>query len=181
MDHRLAAVSFTNEVGQHLLGHGEVGDDAVLHRPDRDDIPRGPAQHVFCFLPNGFHLVRYLIDSNDGRLVYDNATSLGIDECIGGPQIDGEVARKEAEETAKIHELRSSLHLLQKRVDHTEKADKVQHIHLMLRYGVISWVEEDRFHVGFHAETTPKTEMGVGSGYFHSRRGDDRAVSPVRD
>src|ERR1700732_5120335 len=38
-------VHLLDEVAQHLLGHVEVGDDAVLQRPDRLDRAGRAAQH----------------------------------------------------------------------------------------------------------------------------------------
>ena len=43
-------VHFLDEVLQHLLGDGEVGDHAVLHRADRDDVARRLAEHHLRFL-----------------------------------------------------------------------------------------------------------------------------------
>ena len=41
-----ALVRLADEVRQHLLGRLEVGDDAVLHRPDRGDVAGRPAEHL---------------------------------------------------------------------------------------------------------------------------------------
>ena len=38
-------VHLLDEVPQHLLGHVEVGDDAVLERPDCADVPGRPPEH----------------------------------------------------------------------------------------------------------------------------------------
>jgi hypothetical protein len=40
-------VHLANEVLQHLLGDGEVGDYSIFHRTDSDDITGGTAQHAF--------------------------------------------------------------------------------------------------------------------------------------
>ena len=42
----VAVVRLLDEVGQHLLGDVEVGDDAVLHRLDGDDVAGRAAEHL---------------------------------------------------------------------------------------------------------------------------------------
>ena len=45
--HEVAAiVDLGDEVLEHRLGDGEVGDDAVAHRPNRDDVARRLAEHL---------------------------------------------------------------------------------------------------------------------------------------
>ena len=44
------------EVAQHLLGHVEVGDDAVLQRPNGQDPVRRPAQHALGLEPDALDL-----------------------------------------------------------------------------------------------------------------------------
>ena len=39
-----------DELLEHLLGDGEIGDDAVLHRADGDDVAGRLAQHHLRFL-----------------------------------------------------------------------------------------------------------------------------------
>src|SRR5271166_7037455 len=46
MHQHLAVVRFLDEVVQHLLGDLEVGNDAVLHRLDGDDVARRTAKHL---------------------------------------------------------------------------------------------------------------------------------------
>jgi len=36
---------FANEVPEHGFGDFKVGDNAVFHGPDGDNVPRGAAQH----------------------------------------------------------------------------------------------------------------------------------------
>src|SRR5262249_50958246 len=90
-----APVRLLNKVIQHALGDLEIGDDAVLHRFNGDDIAGCAAQHFLGFLADGLDFARVLVDGDDGRLVDDNALALRIDKSIGGPQIDGEVRGKE--------------------------------------------------------------------------------------
>ncbi len=103
MHQHLAAVRLLNEVIQHALGDFEVGDHAVLHRPDRDDVARRAAQHLLGFLAHRFDFAGVLIDRDDGWLVDDDPFALGEHEGVGRAQIDGEIGREEAEKRAEIH------------------------------------------------------------------------------
>src|SRR5690606_30859014 len=40
------AMHLANELLEHLLGHGKVGDDAILQRSYRDDVARRSAKHL---------------------------------------------------------------------------------------------------------------------------------------
>jgi hypothetical protein len=90
-------VSLLDEVGQHLLGDLEVGDDSVLHRLDRHDVARRAAEHVLGFLANRFHAAVHFVDRNDRRLVHDDALAAGIDAGVGRAEIDREIAGKKRE------------------------------------------------------------------------------------
>ena len=100
MHQHLAAVRLLNEVIQHALGDFEVGDDAVLHGPDGDDIAGRAAKHLLGFFADGFHFAGVLVDRDDGGLVDDDAFALGEDQRVGRAQIDGEIGRKETEKRA---------------------------------------------------------------------------------
>ena len=100
MHQHLAVVRLLDEVVQHLLGDFEVGDDAVLHGLDGHDVAGRAAQHLLGFLAHGFHLTGVLVDGHDGGLVDDDAFAGGEDQRVGGPKIDGQIARKHAEERA---------------------------------------------------------------------------------
>ena len=82
-----------NEVLQHFLGIGKVGDNAVLHRTLGGDIFRGSPEHFLgvgadrldrlrsagtAVLPNGYNR----------RFIQNYTLTTGIDERIGGTQID---------------------------------------------------------------------------------------------
>ena len=65
----VAVVRLLDEVGQHLLGDLEIGDDAVLHRFDRHDVARRPAEHLLGVPANGFDAaVDLLMATIDGSL-----------------------------------------------------------------------------------------------------------------
>jgi hypothetical protein len=46
-------VDHLDELLEHLLGDGEVGDDAVLHGPDGFDVARHLAEHGLGLLADG--------------------------------------------------------------------------------------------------------------------------------
>jgi hypothetical protein len=94
MHQHLAVVRLLDEVIQHLLGDLEVGDDAVLHRFDRDDVAGGAPQHLLRFFTDRFHFTGGFVQRDDGRLVDHNALTLGINERVGGSEVDGEVGRE---------------------------------------------------------------------------------------
>ena len=88
-----------DEVLDHLLGDVEVADDPVAQRPDRDDVGRRPADH-----PLGLGADRQdpLASSRrwrrrDGSLMTMPAVA-DVDERVGGPEVDPDVAGEEAEE-----------------------------------------------------------------------------------
>ena len=92
-----AVVRLLDEVGQHLLGDVEVGDDAVLHRLDGHDVAGRAAQHLLGFASNGFDAPVHLVDRDNRRLVDDDALALGIDAGVGRAEVDGEVSRETRE------------------------------------------------------------------------------------
>ena len=99
----LAIVRLVDEVIQHLLGDFEIGDDAVFHRLDGDDVAGSAAEHLLRFFADGFHFTGGFIEGYDGGLVDNNAFPFGVNESICGAEVDGEVRRKQAEKRAKIH------------------------------------------------------------------------------
>ena len=91
MHQHLAVVGLLDEIVEHLLGDFEVGDDAVLHGLDGHDVAGRAPEHLFGFFAHRFHFTGVLVNGDDGRLVDDDALSLGVDESIGRTQIDGQV------------------------------------------------------------------------------------------
>ncbi len=79
---------------QHLFRNLEIGNDAVFHRPNGDDVAGRAAEHLFSIAADGLDLIRYLVDRDDRRLADDDAAALGINKRIGGSQIDREIAGK---------------------------------------------------------------------------------------
>ena len=83
------------EVAQHLLGHVEVGDDAVLHRPNGDDAFRRAAEHALRLEADALDLLGLAIDRDDRRLVQDDALALHVDQRVRGAEVDTDRVRGE--------------------------------------------------------------------------------------
>ena len=90
-----------DEVAQHLLGDVEVGDHAVLERPDRLDRPRGPAEHPLRVDADRVDLTGRRVDRDHRRLREHDAAASDIDERVRGPEVDRHVAAPEAGQIAK--------------------------------------------------------------------------------
>src|SRR5579871_104652 len=95
--HHLAVVGLLDEVVQHLFGVAEVGDDAVLHGLDGDDVAGGAAEHLFGFFADGLDLVGDFVDGDDGGLVDYDAFAMGEDEGVCCTKVNCQVAGKKAE------------------------------------------------------------------------------------
>src|SRR5215211_7869329 len=89
-------VHLLDEVAQHLLGHVEVGDDAVLERADRRDGAGRAAEHPLRLDPDRVHLPRARVDRDDRRLGQHDAAPAHVDERVGSAEVDGHVAAAEA-------------------------------------------------------------------------------------
>src|SRR6185295_6164432 len=98
MHQHLTAMRLVNEVVQHALGDLEVGDHAVLHGPDGDDVARCTTQHILRFLTNRFDFAVCFVNGDDGWLVHYDAFAFGKDQSICGAEVDGEIGRKQAKE-----------------------------------------------------------------------------------
>src|SRR5688572_944494 len=91
-------VHLGDEVLQHPLGVSEVGDDAVLHRPDRRDVPRRATEHVLGLGADGDDdlaaATRLVLDRDHRRFVEDDALAADVDEHVRRAEVDGDVARE---------------------------------------------------------------------------------------
>ncbi len=92
MHHHLPVVRLLDEVVQHLLGLLEVGNHAILHRLDGDDVARRSAKHLLGLLAHSLHFARHAIHRDDRRLIHDDALAMSEDKSVGRPQIDREIA-----------------------------------------------------------------------------------------
>ncbi len=97
----VAVVRLLDEVGQHLLGDLEVGDDAVLHRLDGDNVAGRPAEHVLGVLAYRLDAAVHLVDGHDRGLVDHDPLAAGIDAGVGRAQVDGQVTREQGEHRTK--------------------------------------------------------------------------------
>jgi hypothetical protein len=87
-------VRLLDEVREHLLGDFEVGDDAVLHRLDGDDVAGRPAEHLLGFLADGFDAaVTLLIATMDGSLT-TMPLPRAYTQVFGSSKVHGEIAGK---------------------------------------------------------------------------------------
>ena len=96
-----AAVRLADEMRQHLLGRFEVGNDAVLHRLDRPDVARRPAEHFLGFGAHRFDAAVHRVECDDRRLADDDAAAAREDAGVGGPEIDGEIVGEAREHRRK--------------------------------------------------------------------------------
>src|SRR5690606_9448917 len=90
-DAQRVAVHLSDEVTQHRLRHIEVGDHAILHRPDCGDVARRAAEHAFRFLTDGTHFARGGIEGDDRRLPQYDAAVFQIHERVGRTKVDPDV------------------------------------------------------------------------------------------
>jgi hypothetical protein len=59
------AVDLTDKPAKHLLRVVEIGDDAVLERTYRYDVPRSPAEHSLCLFADSQDFAGLRLDSYD--------------------------------------------------------------------------------------------------------------------
>ena len=89
LDQVIPGRGFFNEVTEHFLRDVEVGDDAVLQRPDGRDGAGGAAQHSLGFVPHGQNLVS--LDGDNRGLSQNDALVLDVDQRVGGAQVNANV------------------------------------------------------------------------------------------
>ena len=103
-DHADPVVDLVDEVLDHLLGHVEVADDAVAQRADRDDVGRRPADHPLGLRADRQDALGLGVDGHDGRLAHDDPAVAHVDQRVGGPEVDPDVAGEEAEDPVEHRE-----------------------------------------------------------------------------
>ena len=91
-------VHLLDEVAQHLLGHVEVGDHAVLQRADRADRAGGASEHPLRLEPDRVHLARPLVDRDHRGLGEHDAAPSYVHESVGRAKVDGHVTTAETGE-----------------------------------------------------------------------------------
>ena len=81
------------KIPQHLLGHVEVGDDAVLHRTHGDHAVGRSAEHALRFEADALDFLGFAIDRDDRGLVEDDPLTLHVDEGVGRAEVDADCVR----------------------------------------------------------------------------------------
>ena len=104
-----ALVRLADEVGQHLLGGFEVGDDAVLHRLDRGDVAGRPAQHLLGFGADGLDPPVDRVERDNRRLADDDALAAREDAGVGRAEIDGQIVGETREQATKTRDPEATL------------------------------------------------------------------------
>ena len=94
-----AVVGLADEVLEHVLGHLEVGDHAVLHRPYEEQDARRASEHLLGLGADRLDAVALAVDDDHRRLADDDAVRLGEDERVGRTQVDGQVAGEPLQKT----------------------------------------------------------------------------------
>ena len=85
-------VDAADEVAEHPLGHLEVRDDAVPQGTDGRDRRGRAADHPARLVADGLDAAALRVDRYDGRLGQRDAASALEDQCVGGPEVDRDVA-----------------------------------------------------------------------------------------
>ena len=83
---------------QHRLGDFEIGDDAILHWADRDDVAGCATQHPLGFVAHGEDALGAGLDCDHGRFAQDDAAIADVDERVGGAEINADVVGKKTGE-----------------------------------------------------------------------------------
>ena len=102
MNQHLAVMRLLDEVVEHLLGDFEVGNYAIFHRLDGDDVARRAAEHLFRLFADGLNFVGVLIERHDRRLVDHDAFATRVHQRVGCSQINSQIAGEKAEQRPQI-------------------------------------------------------------------------------
>ncbi len=92
-------MDLADEVLDHFFGDFEVGDNAVAQGSDRVDVAGCAPEHQFRVFADGEHLLAALVldESDDRRLVEDDAPAADVDQRVGGSEVDRHVGGQEPE------------------------------------------------------------------------------------
>ena len=103
-------VHLLDEVPEHLLGDVEVGDHAVLERPDRADRPGRAPEHPLGLEPDRVDVAGRLVDRDDRRLAEHDPAPAHVDERVRGAEVDRHVPPTEAGEVVEDAHGRPAAH-----------------------------------------------------------------------
>ena len=125
-------VNLLDEVLEHLLGNGKVGDHAVLHGPDRGDIAGRAPQHLLGRQPdclNDLFAVgpAILAYRDDRRLIQHDALAANVNQRIGGAQIDRHIGRKIALQYIIVYKIKHGLRNPLKMASDRKRAKRMRH------------------------------------------------------
>ena len=87
-----------HEVLDHLLGDVEVADDAVAQGRTAMMLAGVRPTMRLASAPTASTRLRLRVDRDHGRLADDDAAVADVDERVGGPEVDPDVAGEDAEE-----------------------------------------------------------------------------------
>ena len=89
---------FINEILQHFFANTEVGNDAVFHRTNGLNVAGRTPQHAFGVSSDRNHtfLVAFGTNCYHRRLVQHNTLVAHTNQGIGRPEVNGQVAGKNA-------------------------------------------------------------------------------------
>ena len=99
-----ALVRLLDEVVEHLLGDFEVGNHAVFHGLDNPEIAGRTAQHLLGFLADCLDFAGTVVEGNGRGLVDHDALLPGIDPRVDCTQVNCQVRREQAQQSAQIVE-----------------------------------------------------------------------------
>ena len=94
-------VYFGNEGSQHRLGNIKIGNHAVFHRADGDDVAGGASEHRLGFVTHGEHVFGAGLDGDNGGFAQHDAFIFQENQRVGGSEIDTNVIGKQAFDTFK--------------------------------------------------------------------------------
>jgi len=73
---------------EHPLGHHEIGDHALAHRPHDVDRLRRPPHHLGRLPPHGQDLGAIAVERHQRGLVDDDPLTLDVNEHCGCPEVN---------------------------------------------------------------------------------------------
>ena len=108
--HGLTIMGAIDEMTHHLFGHLKVGNDPVLHGPNRHNITGRTPQHILGILAHRqdtFDRAPRHLHSDHAGLVRNNPLPLNIGQGGRGSEINGQVVREKAVYPIEEHAVKS--------------------------------------------------------------------------